>query len=186
MRQLDVLDLSAKEHRRIHRELSDLLHGDVEVARSAVGSFARLVAEHEAADRLLLHPPLMRDDHGQRLVLDRRSEQALIASHLGELARALENDPTDPRPQLAELEQVLVGHTDREEIEDFPHLRRLTSERERLHLARIRRQLKRHITLPSPAPRSIAEGGDRLDPLRAAEAAARHALTELGGATVDG
>jgi hypothetical protein len=179
MRQLDVLDLSAKEHRRIHAQLAEMVGRAEPPTPAALDSLAGVVSRHEAADRLLLHPLLMQDVHGHRLAIDRRAEQALITSLLGGLLRTAarpEHRPTGLRLRLEELERVLVGHMDREEIEDFPHLRRLTTHRERLHLARTRRQLQRGPVVAACPASDEQDEVIHLDPLGAAEAEARQAL----------
>jgi hypothetical protein len=185
MRQLDVLDISAREHRRIHDELGILLRGSRLPSVGSITRFASVLSHHEAADRFLLHPPLMRDAHGRRLTADRRAEQGLLASLLRDLVSAVgrAGDPARLVHQLRDLERVLVGHTDREELEDFPHLRRTTTPRERGHLARVRRQLQRRV---APPIEEVIVAGVRdpdagIDPLREAEVVTRDALEAIGG-----
>lgn len=189
MREPDVLDLAAKEHRELQRALRRTIggHGGDALSSVAADNVARLsslIAHHEASDRLLLYPLVGRDGYGRRSLADRRAEQRSISDQLAKALRVPHDALDEMTAVLRGMNLTFVGHSDREEIEDFPHARRLSSRDERQELAELRLLLRRELaerlpTVSSATIRRDRQGSERIGPLQAAIVTAKEILVEL-------
>jgi hypothetical protein len=181
----DVLDLAAREHRELQRALRRLVASrDRQQDRDELAAVVSSIARHEALDRLLLYPLVGRDGYGRRSLIDRRAEQRSISDQLAKAIRTVEDEAaTDLQAVLEGTRVTFIGHSDREEIEDFPHARRLSSADERCQLAELRQQLRERLLerLPSiPVPPSLPAGGnERLGPVQVAIVSAKEILVDL-------
>lgn len=189
MREPDVLDLAAKEHRELLRALRRLVsEHDVSTEAPRWDTIVSSVARHEAMDRLLLYPLVGRDSYGRRSLVDRRAEQRSISDQLAKAVRVAQDAGDElVRPVIEGMRVTFVGHSDREEIEDFPHARRLSSPDERHELAELRHRLRVALQerLPSvpAAPALRGTSGDRLGPVQVAIVNAKEILVELDRTT---
>ena len=160
MRPLDLLDVTAREHRALHRALDLCVDDEQPAALEHITAVTLDLLRHEAMERVVLYPLLERDDGGPVAVLERREEQRSIASLV---ARSVEPPAeTDVVVVLRELRMAVIGHTDREELEDFPRVRRCTSVEELRALGKHRRAIARRLAEVTllPGELSIPENGD--------------------------
>ena len=138
----DLLNVVAHRHRALQHVLRELAEEGASVAE--IELFIRELLREESLKRVLLHPLLARTADGDRTVERRREEQSLLIHQLAR-ARALASqaDPEDDRLEAAlhELYQTLIGHTDREELEDSPRLRQQLAPSELEDLAVIHEEL---------------------------------------------
>ena len=120
----DLLNLVAHRHRSLQHALRELTEDGASV--TDLERFARDLLREEGLKRVLLHPLLARISEGELAVERRREEQYLLVHQTARVrALAAESDPDDEQlaKALCELYQTLIGHTDREELEDSPRLR---------------------------------------------------------------
>lgn len=184
MREPDALDLAAREHRELQRAIRRLLGQRARLDDpDDLGAIVSSIARHEAMDRLLLYPLVGRDADGRRSLVDRRAEQRSISDQLAKAMRVVD-DPRhgDIRDVVEQLRVTFIGHSDREEIEDFPHARRLSSIDERHELAALRRELRGELyeRLPRvPMPPRLHVSDDRPGPVQVAIVSAKEILVEL-------
>lgn len=187
MRDPDVLDLAAWEHRELHRALRALtdLEGDGDIDPDDLDALLSSVARHEALDRLLLYPLVDRDTGGRRSLVDRRAEQRSISDQLVKVRRLIASSARlELQVVVTSLHRTFTGHSDREEIEDFPQARRWSSPSERHELAELRAELRTQLQVqlprvPSSQSRSDEVAGDRLGPVQIAIVDAKRILRDL-------
>lgn len=184
MREPDVLDIAAREHRELHRAARSLLTQDGVTDLERLNALLSSVARHEAIDRLLLYPLVGRDTYGRSSLVDRRAEQRSISDQLAKAVRSIEDPDAGPlRPILQGLHVTFIGHSDREEIEDFPHARRLSSGDERAELAQLRLTVRTRLLEQLPTvPASLRHrdaADEQLGPVQIAVVEAKRILVEL-------
>ena len=179
MRPLDLLDVTAREHRALHRALDRLVTDGPRPGPADVAATALELLRHEAIERVVLYPLLERDDEGYRIVMERREEQQSIT---GLLARSLHPpQDADVLATLLELRVTVIGHTDREELEDFPRVRRHSSTEELRRLGRQRREIARRLAEQVNAiPEQLtASPGDDENLIGSIERTARHVVERV-------
>jgi hypothetical protein len=173
LRQLDLLDVTAREHRRLQRALDRLEAEGPSVSPDDVAALALHLLRHEAMERVVLYPLLEREEDGQTAVAERISEQRVISRLIAHLLASPGGVDTEA---LTELKQAVVGHTDREEIEDFPRVRRTSTPDELQQLAKARRDVARQLAeRVSNVPVSEDDGRG---PIQRMEATAKDLLVE--------
>jgi hypothetical protein len=141
----DLLRQLALEHRDLTQATRMLRRGGDEP--DALRRTAATIVEHEIAHRVLVHPLLARDERGRTLLAERREEQLLLAGWLrhlltGEPRGSEDRSRWSPRDAATGLDDQLVGHTDREEILAFPHVRRLARAGELDELGSLRARVR--------------------------------------------
>lgn len=138
----DLLNLVAQRHRSLQHGLRELAASGATPAELV--RYATELLREEGLKRALLHPLLARTPDGERTVERRREEQYLLVQQTARaLALAAESDPDDDQLEhaLQELYRTLIGHTDREELEDSPRLRQQAAPAELEDLAVIHEEL---------------------------------------------
>ncbi len=159
----DLLHQLADEHRDLAAASRSLTQPGRGTGIDVVRRTAARIVEHELAHRLLVHPLLHRESWGQRIFTDRREEQLLLAERLRGLlapSRPTRLGPPAARVAATEiLDHQLTEHTDREEILDFPHLRRITPFAELSSLGELRGRLRQVIGERLEADPTVIEDG---------------------------
>ena len=138
----DLLDLVAHRHRALQHVLRELAAQGA--SAEELERFARELLREESLKRALLHPLLARTSEGDQAVERRREEQELLihqTARVCALASETERDDGELVAALQELYQILIGHTDREELEDSPRLRHEAEAAELENLAVIHEEL---------------------------------------------
>jgi hemerythrin superfamily protein len=125
----DVVSLLVAQHERIRSlfEEVDKVEGrDVKQARFE--ELRRLLAVHETAEELIVHPEARHADGGSDVVNARLQEERAAKEVLAELDGMKVTDPGFA-DRFAMLKQSVLDHAASEEREEFPLLRQNTSEK---------------------------------------------------------
>jgi hypothetical protein len=148
----DLLDALAADHRDLECLGRDL--ADREAGAGEVTAFLLRVCVHEMTEELVLAPSYAGHDDVAQLADRRAGEQAALFRHLDDLRST---DEVRLRPLIDEF----AAHSDREEIEVFPWLRRMLSTDELREGWRLHRHLRdevperaRELAGTSPGPPS--------------------------------
>lgn len=121
MTSADVVDLLEQQHARI-RELFALVRSTSGEQRRAVfDDLRRLLAVHETAEEMVVHPSARR--HGANDVVDARLAEEHEAKQVLKQLIEMDVEDADFDERLASFEQMVLDHADGEEREEFPHLR---------------------------------------------------------------
>jgi hemerythrin superfamily protein len=125
----DVVSLLVAQHERIRSLFQEV---DKAVGRDAkqerFDELRRLLAVHETAEELIVHPEARHADGGSDVVNARLQEERDAKELLVELDRMKVTDP-EFLDHLALLRQAVLDHATSEEREEFPLLRQNTSEK---------------------------------------------------------
>jgi hemerythrin superfamily protein len=120
----DVVDLLRTQHDEIKRLLARVRTATGEARRDAFQQLVRLLAVHESAEELLVHPAA-RESAGDSVVAARRHEEYEAKHILSELYDLGMQAPMFDR-RFEEFERAVLAHATHEETEEFPPLRRHT------------------------------------------------------------
>jgi hemerythrin superfamily protein len=125
----DITELVLAQHAEIKLRFDDLLNGMAGDRDAAFCELRRLLAVHETAEELIVHPALRRTgDDGDDIVDRRLAEESEAKRALADLEKLGVEDPAFLRHAGA-LRDAVVAHADHEEAEELPRLRdRLSSD----------------------------------------------------------
>jgi hemerythrin superfamily protein len=126
----DVIDLILLQHAEIRALFNRIAMARGEQKRELFHDLVRLLAVHEAAEEEIVHPAARKALTDGDAVIEHRLEEENEAKRaLSELYElGVEHPQFDTR--LALLADAVIRHAEREEREEFPHLReRLPDER---------------------------------------------------------
>jgi hypothetical protein len=129
----DLLDALAADHRDLERLGRDL--ADREAGAGEVAEFLLRVSVHEMTEELVLAPSYADHEEVAELADRRADEQAALFRHLDDLRGG---DEIRLHPLIDEF----AAHSDREEIEVFPWLRRMLSTEQLREGWRLHRHLR--------------------------------------------
>jgi iron-sulfur cluster repair protein YtfE (RIC family) len=133
MDEKDVVDLLIRQHEEIRHLFTEVKMSKGEERRETFDRLRRLLAVHETAEEEIVHPNARRIlKDGDRVINERLAEENLSKRMLSELERLGTDSPEFPR-RLEELRQAVEQHAEREEREEFPELRKHSSQ-ERLRV----------------------------------------------------
>ncbi|MEV4754879.1 hemerythrin domain-containing protein [Micromonospora sp. NPDC049559] len=119
----DVLDLLLDQHNRLRSLLWRLSDGPGARRRELFETLVGLLAAHEVAEEVVVHPTAQRAiADGAELVEARKQEEERARRDLAELYE-LGVDHPDFDARMAEFATAMVEHASREELEEFPYLR---------------------------------------------------------------
>lgn len=120
--QRDVVDLLLHQHQRI-REMFDAVEGaHGEERKERFGELRRLLAVHETAEELVVHPRARIAEGGKEVVDARLAEEHSAKEVLSQLDK-MDLADADFTPTLAQLRTAVLEHADAEERDEFPLLR---------------------------------------------------------------
>jgi len=134
-RQRDVVDLLVDQHNQIKSLFGQLGRARGTEKRELFERLVRLLAVHESAEEIVVHPTARRKiDRGHQVVDQRLQEEDLAKYELAELDRMGVDHP-DFDARLARFADAVVRHASHEENEEFPSLRRNMSEAQLTRMA---------------------------------------------------
>ncbi|ROT32470.1 hemerythrin domain-containing protein [Micromonospora sp. HM5-17] len=134
-KQRDVVDLLVDQHNQIKSLFGQLSRARGTEKRELFEQLVRLLAVHESAEEIVVHPSARRRiDRGHQVVDQRLQEEDQAKRELAELYEMGVDHPNfDTR--LARLADAVVQHASHEENEEFPSLRRNMSEAQLTRMA---------------------------------------------------
>ncbi|RKR90287.1 hemerythrin HHE cation binding domain-containing protein [Micromonospora pisi] len=123
----DVLDLLHEQHNQIKALFGQLSRAQGTEKRELFEDLVRLLAVHESAEEIVVHPRAERKiEGGADVVQKRRHEEDQAKRELSALYDlGVEHPDFDSR--LSTFADAVVEHASREESEEFPSLRRNSS-----------------------------------------------------------
>lgn len=171
MRELDLLDVLALEHRELLDACDGLLRDPEGPGPEALRQLVHRIAVHEASERHLVHP-LLEPSSTPAASAGRRSDQDLLASRLSAALRAADGGAVHRRRALQELCRTLVGCTDTDEIRTYPQVRHVVPD------AHLRELVASHRGLAEALAEAPIASPGATEPFEIAD---RHARAHLGG-----
>jgi hemerythrin superfamily protein len=134
-REQDVLDLLVDQHNQIKTLLGQLGRTQGAEKRELFQDLVRLLAVHESAEEIVVHPTARRKiDRGDQVVEQRKQEEDQAKRELAELYD-LGIDHPDFDARMSRFASAVIQHASHEETEEFPALRRNSSPEELRRLA---------------------------------------------------
>ena len=135
IRQGDVVALLRAQHDRIRTLFTEVEKSAGSAARQErFDELRRLLAVHETAEELVVHPAARNTEGGEAVVQDRLREEHDAKEVLARLDRMKVTDPGFA-DNLATLRDAVLAHADSEEREEFPLLQDDVDERTRARMA---------------------------------------------------
>ncbi|HKC29469.1 MAG TPA: hemerythrin domain-containing protein [Jatrophihabitans sp.] len=122
MEDRDAVSLLVEQHREIADQFRRTLDATGERRRQAFDRLRRLIAAHETAEEVLVHPRIRwKDSAGDVRARARTEEEAEIKAALAELEQV---DVESPEfiEKLEALRATALAHNGAEEIDEFPVL----------------------------------------------------------------
>ena len=121
----DVVEFLRGQHNQIKDMFDDVLHASESKAREkAFVELRQLLAVHETAEEMVVHPRARRDIQGGDIIVDARLQEEHDAK---EQLAALEDMDINSQEFLDALilfKAVVIDHAEREETEEFNKLQR--------------------------------------------------------------
>lgn len=124
---IDVVTLLERQHEEIRRLFAKVESAKGDRRVSAFRDLVKLLSVHETAEEELVHPEVHRHRGGKRVVNARLKEER----HAKELLSTLDKIGPDAEgfdTLLRELHEDVLAHAEREELEEFPLLRKNNDE----------------------------------------------------------
>ncbi|GAB2934499.1 hemerythrin domain-containing protein [Micromonospora polyrhachis] len=123
----DVLDLLTDQHHEIKALFGQLARAQGADKRELFERLVRLLAIHESAEEIVVHPTARRRiAQGEKVVANREHEEDQAKRELAALYdMGVEHPDFDAR--LASLAEAVIQHATREELEEFSALRQNAS-----------------------------------------------------------
>ncbi|MEV4757719.1 hemerythrin domain-containing protein [Micromonospora sp. NPDC049559] len=119
----DVVDLLLDQHNQIKGLFAQLAGAQGERKRELFQDLVRLLAVHESAEEIVVHPAAKRAAEVEQLVAERLHEEDEAKRELADLYDlGVEHPDFDTR--LAKFADAVIRHASHEESEEFPALRR--------------------------------------------------------------
>jgi hemerythrin superfamily protein len=123
----DVVDLLLDQHNQIKTLFGQVGTAKGPQKRELFENLVRLLAVHESAEEIVVHPTARRKiDRGQQVVEERTNEEHQAKRELAELYD-LGVDHPDFDTRLATFADAVTQHASREESEEFSSLRQTLS-----------------------------------------------------------
>ncbi|MEV4756044.1 hemerythrin domain-containing protein [Micromonospora sp. NPDC049559] len=123
----DVVDLLVDQHNEIKALFGQVSRAQGAEKRELFEGLVRLLAVHESAEEIVVHPTAQREiERGREVVKQRRQEEDEAKHVLAELYD-LGVDHPDFDQRLAAFADAVVQHAGKEESEEFSALRRSMS-----------------------------------------------------------
>ncbi|MGI5149761.1 hemerythrin domain-containing protein [Plantactinospora sp. CA-294935] len=120
----DVLDLLVEQHKQIKTLFGQLGRAEGTQKRELFEDLVRLLAVHESAEEIVVHPTAKRKiDRGDTVTGQLRHEEDEAKHELAALYDLGVDHPEFDR-RLSKFADAVVAHATREETEEFPSLRR--------------------------------------------------------------
>lgn len=130
----DVVALLIDQHRRIRELFAAVSDGAAEDRQQRFEELRRLLAVHETAEEMVVHPRARLGEGGHSVVDARLTEEHAAKEALSELDGMRVTDAGfDAR--FEKLRTAVLAHADKEEAEEFPLLLSDTDEKTRATMA---------------------------------------------------
>jgi hemerythrin superfamily protein len=123
----DVVDVLLGQHLRIRELFSEVERSHGDARRERFAELRRLLAVHETAEELIVHPRARMAEDGNPVVDARLAEEHDAKKILAKLDR-MDIADADFTPTLAQLRSAVLEHAEHEERDEFPLLRRENDE----------------------------------------------------------
>ncbi len=120
----DAVDFLLEQHEEIRRLFASVRGATGESGRDAFQCLVRLLAVHETAEEMAVHPAARAADGGDAVVEERLAEESAAKQALADLEK-LELGSAEFLAQLDVVEQAVLAHAEQEEQVEFPLLREL-------------------------------------------------------------
>lgn len=121
----EVVAFLKAQHNLIEDMFDEVLHAtDPKAREKPFAALRQLLAVHETAEEMLVHPRARKEADAGDAIVDARLAEEHGAK---ELLSAIEKlDPTSKRfiTEVTKLREAVLEHADREEVEEFPVLQR--------------------------------------------------------------
>ncbi|MEU0529021.1 hemerythrin domain-containing protein [Amycolatopsis tolypomycina] len=129
------MDLLLAQHGEIKKMIERVRTAESDVKQAVFEDLVRLLAVHESAEEIVVHPTSQRVvGTGSAIVADRLTEENEAKHVLAELYR-LGADHPDFDGRFAEFAESVVEHAEQEEAEEFPLLRERMSPDDLMRMA---------------------------------------------------
>jgi hypothetical protein len=154
----DVVELLLSQHMQIRDMFVEVQTTTGTQRQDAFGRLVRLLAVHETAEELVVHPLARRLlDGGEGLIDDRLAEEKQAKELLSRL-ESLGPDHEDFPPLLQQLRAAVLQHAHREEHYEFRYLRQQCDADQLRNLATVVRAAEKAApTHPHPGVETAAE-----------------------------
>ncbi|UNB52661.1 hemerythrin domain-containing protein [Mycolicibacterium sp. YH-1] len=121
----DVVEFLRGQHNQINDMFDDVLHASGSKAREkAFVDLRHLLAVHETAEEMVVHPRARQDIEGGDIIVDARLQEEHDAKeHLSAL-EAMDIDSQEFLDELTLFKAAVIDHAEREETEEFNRLQR--------------------------------------------------------------
>jgi hemerythrin superfamily protein len=124
----DVVQLLLDQHVEIRKCLAEVSDSRGEPRRHAFQRLGRLMAAHETAEEMVLHPRARASIPGGPGIIADRLREEREAKELMASLDAMNPDDPEFDTQFALLQQMVLDHASQEEREEFPAVRQYHSE----------------------------------------------------------
>lgn len=119
----DVVDFLVNQHETIRSLFVETLDApDADSQRESFTRLRALLAVHETAEEMIVHPRVRRKIDGGAEVVDARLDEEHRAKQALSELENLEFNTADFAKALIHLQRAVLEHADREEAEEFPLL----------------------------------------------------------------
>lgn len=124
----DVVEFLRDQHNQIKDMFDDVVHASGAKAREkAFTDLRQLLAVHETAEEMVVHPRARREFDGGDIVVDARLREEHEAKEQLSALEAMDIDSQEFLDALILFKAAVVDHAEREETEEFNRLQREVS-----------------------------------------------------------
>lgn len=121
----DVVEFLRGQHNLIKDMFDDVVHASSAKAREeAFVSLRQLLAVHETAEEMIVHPRARRDIEGGDTIVDTRLREEHEAKQQLAALEKMDIDSQDFLDALVVFKSAVIDHAEREETEEFNRLQR--------------------------------------------------------------
>jgi hemerythrin superfamily protein len=132
----DVVEFLLHQHGQIHDLFAEVRTSEAEARRHAFGRLVRLLAMHETAEEMIVHPAARTVLPGGSGVVDDRMAEEEPAKEMLSRLESLGSDDPDFLPLLEQLRLAVLAHARAEERYEFIKLREVMDAATLAQLAR--------------------------------------------------
>ncbi len=121
----DVVEFLRGQHNQIKDMFDDVVHASGSKAREkAFVDLRQLLAVHETAEEIVVHPRARRDIEGGDIIVDARLQEEHEAKEQLAALEAMDIDSQEFLDALILFKTTVIDHAEREETEEFDRLQR--------------------------------------------------------------
>jgi hemerythrin superfamily protein len=128
----EVVKFLKAQHDLIKDMFEEVLHASAPEAREkAFHDLRQLLAVHETAEEMFIHPRVRRESASGDEIVDARLQEEHDAKELLSSIEKLDIDSKEFIDELTKLQQAVIDHAEQEESEEFTKLQRELDSNER-------------------------------------------------------